>query len=151
MSHRDSAEICIRPMVESDATVVAQLATELGYPADAETIRMRMRATPSPDLLVVAVSSDDVPLGFVHAHELRMIEADLRVEILGLVVSSNARRGGIGGKLITAVEDWAQAIGAVAIVVRSNTARDEAHRFYPSHGYEKIKTQAVYQKRCLAK
>ena len=134
-------------MVETDAELVAQLAAELGYPSDVESIRMRMQAISGSDLLLVAVTKADRPIGFIQANRFCIIEAGFRVEILGLVVSSTARRSGIGRRLIAEAERWAQSIGVETIVVRSNTKRTEAHDFYPAMGYELVKTQAVYRKR----
>jgi hypothetical protein len=42
----------IRPMVEADAEVVAELATELGYPNEIEAIRRRIRPIREADLLL---------------------------------------------------------------------------------------------------
>ena len=133
-------------MVETDAEVVAMLAGELGYPNQVEMIRARVRAIGESDLLLVAVDANDKAVGFIQAHRVCIIEVGLRVEILGLVVSSSARRSGIGRRLIAEVERWATNIGAEAVSVRSNTKRVEAHIFYPALGYKKIKTQAVYEK-----
>ena len=135
-------------MAETDAEVVAGLAGELGYPNEVESIRERIRATDEfdLDLLLVAVDPADMPVGFIQAHRVCIIEAGFRVEILGLVVSSSARRSGIARGLIEEAERWAKNIGAEAISVRSNTKRIEAHLFYPALGYRKIKTQAVYEK-----
>jgi GNAT superfamily N-acetyltransferase len=141
-----SATLRIRRIAETDAEVVAMLAGELGYPSEAEAIRARIRAISESDLLLVAVDAGDKATGFIQAHRVCIIEVGFRVEILGLVVSSSARRGGIARGLIQEVEIWAKNIGADAISVRSNTKRIEAHLFYPALGYKKIKTQAVYEK-----
>jgi predicted N-acetyltransferase YhbS len=135
-------------MAETDAEVVATLASELGYPNEVESIRERIRAISRSDLdlLLVAVDAPDRPIAFIQAHRVCIIEVGFRVEILGLVVSSSARRGGIGRGLIDEAERWAKHIGAEAVSVRSNTKRVEAHLFYPALGYAKIKTQAVYAK-----
>ena len=133
-------------MAETDAAVVARLAGELGYPNEVEVIRARVRAIGESDLLLVAVDANDKAIGFIQAHRVCIIEVGFRVEILGLVVSSSARRSGIGRRLITEAERWAQNIDAEAISVRSNTKRVEAHLFYPVLGYKQIKTQAVYEK-----
>ena len=137
----------IRPMVEADAEVVAELATELGYPNEIEAIRRRIRPIREADLLLVATDGSDKPVGFIQAHRVCIIEVGFRVEILGLVVSSIARRKGIARMLIGEVELWAKKIGAEVVSVRSNTKRVEAHSFYPAMGYKQIKTQAVYEKR----
>ena len=140
-------DLKIRQMVEADAAVVAELSGQLGYPSDPETVCRRFRVVDPADFLVVAVNEADVPIGFIHGRVTRTVEADARVHVVGLVVSSQVRRAGVGRRLIAEVERWAATTGAEAIVVKSNTARGEAHDFYPAVGYEKIKTQAVYLKR----
>ena len=134
-------------MVDADAEVAAELATELGYPNEVETLRRRIRPIGETDLLLVAADARDKPVGFIQAHRVCIIEVGFRVEILGLVVSSTARRKGIARLLIEEVEGWAKKIGAEVVSVRSNTKRAEAHLFYPAMGYKQIKTQAVYEKR----
>ena len=137
----------IRRMAEADAETVATLAGELGYPNGVEMIRPRVRAIGEADLLLVAVDASDKAVGFIQAHRVCIIEVGFRVEILGLVVSSSARRSGIGQRLIEEAERWAKRIGAEVVSVRSNTKRIEAHTFYPALGYKKIKTQALYKRR----
>jgi GNAT superfamily N-acetyltransferase len=134
-------------MVEPDAEVVAKLATELGYPNEIAAIRRRIRPIGDTDLLLVAADASEKPVGFIQAHRVCIIEVGFRVEILGLVVSSIARRKGIARLLVEEVERWARKIGAEVVSVRSNTKRAEAHSFYPALGYKQIKTQAVYEKR----
>ena len=136
----------IRPAKEADVEVLATLAAELGYPNETEAIRTRLRAIGESDLLLVALDANDKPVGFIQAHGVCIIEAGFRVEILGLVVSSSARRSGIARGLIGEAERWAKTIGAEVVSVRSNTKRIEAHLFYPALGYKRIKTQAVYEK-----
>ena len=137
----------IRPMSEADAEAVAQLSGELGYPSDAEAVRQRIRSVDPADLLIVAVGEADVPIGFIQGRMTRTVEAEPRVHIVGLVVASKARRAGVGRRLIAEVERWAATTDAEMVVVKSNTARGEAHEFYPGVGYQKLKTQAVYVKR----
>jgi GNAT superfamily N-acetyltransferase len=133
-------------MAETDAEVVAALAGELGYPNGVEAIRRRIRAIGESDLLLVAVDAGDTAIGFIQAHRVCIIEVGFRAEILGLVVSSSARRSGIARRLIEEAESWAKNVGAKAVLVRSNTKRIEAHLFYPALGYKKTKTQAVYER-----
>ena len=73
----------IRPMVEADAEVVAELATELGYPNEIDAIRRRIRPIGEADLLLVATDGSDKPVGFIQAHRVCIIEVGFRVEILG--------------------------------------------------------------------
>jgi GNAT superfamily N-acetyltransferase len=138
----------VRRATEHDAEVVARLACELGYPADTLTMRVRIRAlsASSTDSLFVAVDSSDVPIGWLQAHSAHLIESGFRVEILGLVVASAARRAGIGRALVAEAEHWAASIGAQVVVVRSNVKREESHIFYRALGYHLTKTQLVYRK-----
>ena len=137
-------------MVEADAEVVAELAMQLGYPNEIEAIRARIWPIGNADLLLVAADTNDKPVGFIQAHRVCIIEVGSRVEILGLVVSSTARRNGIARTLVGEVELWAKKTGAEVVSVRSNTKRAEAHFFYPAMGYKQIKTQAVYEKQIVS-
>jgi GNAT superfamily N-acetyltransferase len=141
-----TAAFKIRPMAETGAEAVAELAGELGYPNETEPVRSRIRTIRDADLLLVTVDSNNRPVGFIQAHRVCIIELGFRVEILGLVVSSTARRRGIARRLIAEVERWARSIGVETISVRSNVKRVEAHFFYPAMDYMKVKTQAVYEK-----
>ena len=49
-------------MVEADAEVVAELATELGYPNEIGAIRRRIRPIRETDLLLVAADASDKPV-----------------------------------------------------------------------------------------
>ena len=137
-------------MIASDAEAVAELAAELGYPNEAQKIRKRLAMILQPDLLLVAVDATDTPVAFIQANRSCIIEIGFHAEIVGLVVSTKARRKGIARKLVAEVERWAKGIGAETVVVRSNTQRAESHIFYPAMGYRTIKTQAVYEKHLAA-
>ena len=140
----------IREATDSDAAEIARLSTQLGYPAEANTIQSRIERTANRSdyiLLVCEDTSDGRQLdGWLQAHASEVIESGFRAEIVGLVVAENARRKGVGRKLVTRAEQWAASIGAGTINVRSNVQRQEAHSFYSSLGYELKKTQAVYRK-----
>jgi GNAT superfamily N-acetyltransferase len=137
----------VRAMKESDAQAVAELARELGYPSEDEEMRRRIAVLDKSNLVLVAVDPSGAAMGYVQAHRRSTLETGFRVEIAGLVVSSGARRSGVGRRLIAEAEQWASKIGAEVVLVRSNTARKESHFFYPALGYALTKTQAVYEKR----
>jgi len=67
-------------------------------------------------------------------------------EVGGLVVDSRARGKGIGRTLMTAAEAWARERGYTRLMLRSNTIRAEAHRFYQNLGYTIVKSQHKFQK-----
>jgi GNAT superfamily N-acetyltransferase len=142
----------VRPAAQDEAGAIARLACDLGYPTDAETMRVRIRAvSQSPsDSLLVAAESCAITSGWIHAHSVHLIESGFCVEILGLVVSPSARRAGIGRALVAEVERWARSIRAEFVVVRSSVNRKESHAFYPALGYKPTKAQLVYRKPMLS-
>jgi predicted N-acetyltransferase YhbS len=138
----------IRSATERDAESIAQLSGTLGYAVTADVMRERLRTIvgSSSDLLIVAVDSNDQVLGWLQAHAANVIESGFRVEIMGLIVSPEQRRSGIGRLLVHEAERWASSLSATAIVVRSNVQRTESHAFYPALGYALTKSQKVYRK-----
>jgi GNAT superfamily N-acetyltransferase len=83
-------------------------------------------------------------LGLLHAQHMDRIISDPYAEILHLVVSQRARRGGVGRALVAQAQAWARQRGLGRLRVRSNVVRDEAHDFYLALGFERLKTQHVY-------
>ena len=143
----EPARSAIRRATEADAPAIAQLAADLGYVADASAIANRLRAIlrSSSDLLIVAAQLDTV-IAWLQAHAAHIVESGFRVEITGLIVAREHRRCGIGRALVDEAENWARALSAEAVVVRSNTQRVASHAFYPALGYTRTKTQNVYRK-----
>lgn len=130
-----------------DAEAIARLSDELGYPVRNDAMRERIQAVlgSANQLLIVAEDPTGV-IGWLQALAACVVDAGFRVEILGLVVSSSARRSGAGRALVAEAERWAQSLGAETIVVRSKVERVESHQFYPALGFHLSKTQKVYHK-----
>jgi ribosomal protein S18 acetylase RimI-like enzyme len=137
----------IRPAVEHDAGEVARLAALLGYPVAEEVMRARVRGIPGSDadLLLVATAPGGRVVGWLQAHAACRVHTGWGVEIVGLVVDPEARRQGVGRRLVAEARRWAEARSAEALVVRSNLRRSESHLFYPALGFDLNKKQAVYR------
>ena len=137
----------IRLAVTSDSAEIARLTNELGYFADPSAITNRLTSlTDQPNQLVLVAVSEEKIVGWLQAHASVALESGYRVEIVGLIVSADSRRCGVGRRLVERAEQWAQEIGAETVVVRSNTKRTESHHFFPALGYSVSKTQTVYRK-----
>jgi GNAT superfamily N-acetyltransferase len=132
----------------ADAAAIASLSAELGYPVEPGDIQKRLRAllVATDQVVLVATAVDDVVVGWIHGAEHLLLEVGARCEILGLVVSSGHRRGGIGHRLLAAVEAWALSRRLPEVSVRSNVLRESSHPFYEKHGYRRVKTQHAYRK-----
>ncbi len=137
----------IRPARESDASAIAHLAGELGYPSSAEEALARLRtvAGRKEDGAFVAELAGAV-VGWMHLFGANRLESDPFAEIAGLVVAAGARGHGIGKVLVVTAEQWARDRGYRSIRIRSNVIRTEAHRFYEGLGYLRAKSQTVFTK-----
>lgn len=138
----------VRPMTAADLGRAADLTTQLGYAVDAAELERRLaviRGQPAEDVLV-AVDDADRAIGWIHVARLTTLEASDRALIGGLVVDEAHRSAGIGASLVAAAEAWARERGAAAIVVRSRTTRERAHRFYEQLGYRETKRSVVFEK-----
>jgi ribosomal protein S18 acetylase RimI-like enzyme len=138
----------IRRASEKDCAAIAELTAELGYPALLDIIVARVRAisVSGDDLLLVCADAQDKPIAWLQAHAAQILESGFRVEIVGLIVSAEARRRGIGRSLLEEAERWAMSIKANTLVTRSDIKRTESHAFYPALGFNRTKTQDVYRK-----
>lgn len=146
MDSRENIGIHIREVQESDLRRVAQLAEQLGYPTSESDVRNRlaqlMRQS-GQNIIFVAVSSDDLVIGWLHAMVHISLITEPRVEVAGLVVDERARGKGVGRQLMDAAESWVRSKGLSVVRLSSQTKRVDAHRFYEGLGYEIKKTSHV--------
>jgi GNAT superfamily N-acetyltransferase len=140
--------IKIRRAKTSDATRIAELAAQLGYPATSTEIAQRLRKIkpPSHHAVLVAESHDRNVVGWLHVSVSPLLEVQLRAEVNGLVVENEERGRGTGAVLLRAAEQWARRRGCKSMSVRSNVMRERAHQFYLRNDYEHYKTQKAFRK-----
>ncbi len=138
----------VRAMADADLDRVAALSEQLGYPVARPALRARFHAVRARDDHAAFVAErDGVVVGWIHLHPQVLLETDAYAEIGGLVVDREARRTGAGRRLVERGLAWARERGFARVVVHSNAAREEAHRFYPALGFVRFKTQHVYELR----
>jgi GNAT superfamily N-acetyltransferase len=141
-------ELKIRPARKDDAAALAQLADELEHPTTPEQVAERFTAATQQNtyaLIVAEVPSGELA-GFVELVVERLIDAEPRVDVAGLVVSDAHRGLGIGRILMAYAEKWATERGCRIVHLRSNSKRAGAHAFYERLGYEHFKTQKAFRK-----
>ncbi|MGA2846346.1 MAG: GNAT family N-acetyltransferase [Candidatus Acidiferrales bacterium] len=137
----------IREAQPRDYARIAELAGQLGYPSSADEIAKRfagMQHSNEHAVFVAQVGSELA--GWLAVFVYRVIEADARAEISGLVVDERYRSQRIGMHLLARAERWAREKGCRAIGLRSNVIRDRAHAFYERLGYHHVKTQKSFRK-----
>jgi GNAT superfamily N-acetyltransferase len=141
----------LRPAEAEDATAIAKLATELGYPSTAGEVHSRLErlrsAGADAHAVFVAEREGGEVVGWLHVFAAARVESPPFAEIGGLVVGSEARGEGVGERLVRAAEEWARARGLSELRVRSNVVRTRAHGFYERVGFGQLKSQLVLVKR----
>jgi GNAT superfamily N-acetyltransferase len=147
---RIAHKVVIRRARLTDASVVAELSGQLGYPTSPERMAARLARLirhPRFGSVLIAETSERRVIGWVHVSVTPLLEVSLRAEVNGLIVAEGQRSSGAGAKLLQAAEQWAKSKGCDSMSVRSNVIRDRAHAFYLRNGYEHYKTQKAFHKK----
>lgn len=141
----------VRRARHDDGLTMWQLTKELGYSSNEADFGERLcHALRQPSSMVAVAEKGSLGLlGWVQATPRETLQADSCAELTGLVVASQARRMGVGRRLVAEVEKWAQEMGLHTVVVRSNTQRVESHEFYKALGYDWTKSQHKYQRKLI--
>lgn len=141
--------VVLRTAIPQDAERLAVLSAQLGYPATPEQMGRRLEAIQGDEnhAVFVAEGAGGQVTGWVHVFIRQLLLVDRHAELGGVVVLAGQRGRGVGRLLMERAEVWARARGCEAVYVRSNVARERAHRFYEGIGYEQIKTSRVFLKR----
>ena len=130
----------IRPAVASDAPILSELLTQLGYPCSPAEIPARLDAFarfPQAAALVATNGFGEV-VGLITSHIVSSIhDNDPVAWLTTLVVLEDARGAGIGSALVKHIEEWASRNGAKRLSVTSALHREETHAFYEKRDYER--------------
>jgi len=135
----EGVDLIIRYAQPGDAAALAQLMCELGYETTKSEMQIRLQriATDQRYRTFVAVCDGNV-CGMIGTLTYPSIEHnDPSGRIVALVILRTMRRRGIGRALLaTAEKDFAQR-GIRRIRLNTQLAREDAHKFYESLGYER--------------
>ena len=90
----------------------------------------------SPSSLLVA-EKDGIVVGGLQLIVFRHLQYNggLCAELESVHVHPDLRGQGIGGALVEAAVERARVLGCYRVQLTSNSKRDNAHRFYESHGF----------------
>lgn len=127
----------IRIARDDDATALAALLGELGYPSSVEQAAARLASLQGHRCAVAYVAERDgavCGLATVHSH-VALNRDEPAVQLTLLVVAATVRGSGAGKRLVQAAEEWARERGAQRLVVSTAVHRAGAHAFYETLGY----------------
>ena len=140
-------EIKIRTMVVADGAAVAQLSQELGYEVTVREAYERIgHMEGDPRAIAFVAIVDGQTVGWIQAHDHKLIQYRRVLEIGGLVVTAAVQGRGVGKALVEAVAHWGERRGHDEMFVRSNVTRDGAHQFYESIGFTRDKTSYTFSR-----
>lgn len=141
--------LAIRCAVTTDAGVISELASSLGYEQVADSIakqRLDRLINSNLDNVYVAQLENQI-VAWLHCFYASRLASDSFYEIAGLVVSPSVRRQGVGRELVK----YAMEQQPGTWRVRCNGERHQAHRFYQSLAFKKAKQQYIFTKQVSVK
>lgn len=137
--------VSIRRMVVADGAAVTSLSQDLGYEVTRAQVYERIGSFDNDPLAVAYVALiDGAVVGWIQAHDRRLIQYPRVLEIGGIAVSAKHREKGIGRKLIEEVVNWGRVRGHALVWVRSGAQRLETHQFYEAVGFAREKTSYTF-------
>jgi N-acetylglutamate synthase-like GNAT family acetyltransferase len=138
------ADVTVREARRDDRGAMLHLLAELGYPADAETLDLRLdRLGGEPSAKALVAEREGEIVGLASLHVLHLIERPPLGRLSAIVVAESARRGGVGLALMERVEREARAVGCDRLEVTSGEWRRDAHAFYRELGFEETSKRFI--------
>jgi predicted N-acetyltransferase YhbS len=128
----------VRAATVADASLVAGLMEQFGYPATKVDLERRLERLASDRRAHVVVAElDGAVVGVGSVTTVDVIESNAPLAmLLTLVVDQVVLRRGVGRALVGSLERFARASGCFGIVVQSGRSRVHAHALYRALGYE---------------
>ena len=119
---------------------------DLEYECDKELVKLRLaNLDHNRECIFVAEESNKV-IGFIHVENYDLLYAPSMANILGIAVSNEFRKQGIGKKLLSKAEEWAKNKGITMMRLNSGATRKDAHEFYRNLGFDDEKNQLRFIK-----
>jgi len=138
---------CIRRARPSDASAVAGLLGDLGYPTDADDAGAQLgRVLNRDDAGVLVYDDGGGPVGLITYHVFDLIYRPRpHCRITALAVSAQRRREGIARALLEAVEAIARGHGCFRVELTTRPDRADALGFYEACGFAERPRRLVKQ------
>ncbi len=137
----------VREVMINDCKSIAEISfNDLGYLCDENLVKTRIALIDNRRECVFVAEYENRVIGYVHVERYDTLYSETLANILGLAVSYEKRRMGVGQLLMSRAEEWAKLIGAVGVRLNSGASRTGAHEFYRAMGYHLEKEQIRFMK-----
>jgi GNAT superfamily N-acetyltransferase len=140
--------VSIIPMRRAHLARVRELSVQLGYenaPSELAERFALLRRDKNHRMFVALL--DGKVAGWMHVAARKLLQAEFRLEILGLVVDAGLRGRGVGRALLEHAQCYARENGFKMVSLYSGAKRLAAHRFYARCGYVHSKNSKVFVKK----
>jgi len=131
-------DIHVRQAHVADASRIANLLTQLGYPTRTDDVPARLSRMTGGDRAAVFVAErGGAVVGVATTHIVSVLNRSHDVAWLtALVVDESMRGSGVGRALVESVEGFARQNGCEWLSVTTHERRTDAHAFYQRIGFE---------------
>ncbi len=138
----------IRKAMMADAQAIQTLnKNDLGYDYPLTEVKKKLDfiLASDQDFIFVAEINQEV-VGYIHLRRYELTYAPSLMDIMGIAVSKDYRRQGVGTALLEHSETWAKSYDVKGIRLVSSETRIDAHAFYQRLGYTGNKKQINFKK-----
>lgn len=140
-------KVVIRNAESKDTDDLAKICNDdLGYNCNSKLVERGLSMLNGSREQVFVAETNGKVVGFVHIELYNLIYCEPGTNILGLAVSSDFQRQGIGKALMQKAEEWAKQNASAFVRLNSALKRKGAHEFYRSLGYDNEKEQIRFIK-----
>lgn len=142
-----TGEAQIRAAEKADINSISRLAVQLGYQPSLADVDQGLEVMANhPDYEAVVIIVANRVLGWMTLNVRYRLEASPFLQVIGIVVDSEARGQGLGKKLLAYAESQAKEKGLTLVALYSNKRRIDAHQFYERAGYDGAKESRFFTK-----
>lgn len=129
-------KISIREAKPEDATGVAYLLNQMGYPVSESEAASRIKLYSQPSYLLLVAKKDVVAAGLIALHIYNVLHLPApEGRIISFCVDEKVRGTGVGTALLHAAENFFREKECYKIVLNSNLKRTDTHHYYLNRGY----------------
>lgn len=132
-----SEALTLRGASAGDASRIAELLTDEGYPVGPTDVAARIARFEGPDAAVIVAEQAGEVIGFIAIHAVPRFEHDDRfVRVLAVVVDAGARERGVGHRLMAEAESFGREHQAAFVEITAGHHRPEARQLYEALGFD---------------